>query len=106
MSKPIQVLCLLAALPAYLPAQSGLGSITGTVQDSSGGLIAGASVRLTENATKSTQATTANEAGLFTFPSVVVGTYTVVVSHPGFKEKKIENLTINAFQKVALSQIT
>jgi hypothetical protein len=35
-----------------------------------------------------------------------VGTYTVIVSRPGFKEKKIENLGVNAFQQVALGQIT
>ena len=50
--------------------------------------------------------TTANESGLFTFPSVVVGTYTVTISHAGFKEKKIENLNVNGFQQVALGQIT
>src|SRR5262245_52299291 len=89
-----------------LLAQSGLGSITGTVQDPTGGLVAGATVRLTQNTTQGTRTTTTTDAGLFAFPSVVVGTYTVRISHAGFKEKKIENLSINAFQQVALGQIT
>src|ERR1043166_5394425 len=107
MSKLIQLLVLsllLAAAPIF--AQSGLGSITGIVQDPSGGLVAGASVRLTQNTTQGSRTTTTTDAGLFTFPSVVVGTYTVRISHPGFKEKKIENLGINAFQQVSLGQIT
>jgi hypothetical protein len=43
---------------------------------------------------------TANESGRFTL-SVVVGMYTVTISHAGFKEKKIENLNVNGFQQVA-----
>jgi len=107
MSRLIQTLAysfLLAAVP--LMAQSGLGSITGVVQDPSGGAIPGASVRLTQNTTQASRMTTANEAGLFTFPSVVVGAYTVTITHQGFKEKKIDNLSINAFQQMALGQIT
>jgi hypothetical protein len=87
-------------------AQSGLGSITGTAQDSSGGSVAGAAVRLTEKATQGTRATTTTESGLFTFPAVVVGTYTVSITAPGFKEKRIENVGINAFQQVALGNVT
>src|SRR5437899_399819 len=107
MSRLIQVLCLsliLAVTP--LLAQSGLGSITGVVLDPSGGIVSGASVRLTENATQVSRTTATNEAGLFTFPAVVVGTYSVTVSRAGFKNRKIENMGVNAFQQVALGQIT
>src|SRR5262249_24543428 len=47
-----------------------------------------------------------NDAGLFTFPAVVVGNYTVTVTRPGFRQKTIGNLAINAFQQLALGQIT
>src|SRR6516162_7548210 len=77
---------LIAAAPVL--AQTGLGSITGSVQDSTGGIIAGAKVRLTENATQVARTTTTNEAGIFTFPSVVVGTYSVAVAHPGSKRRR------------------
>ena len=107
MFRLIQVLCLSLTLAvASVWAQSGLGSITGVVQDSTGGVIGGATVRLTENATQVSRNTMTNEAGLFTFPAVVVGTYTVTIATPGFKERKIENLGINAFQQVSLGQIT
>jgi hypothetical protein len=106
MSPKLLATCLILALGAApLAAQSGLGSITGTAVDSSGGSIAGAAVRLTEKATQGTRATTTTDAGLFTFPAVVVGTYTVSLTRPGFKEKKIENVTINAFQQVSLGNI-
>jgi len=93
----------LAAVPVL--AQSGLGSITGVIQDSSGAVIGGATIRLTENSTQAVRTATSNDTGLFTFPAVGVGTYTVTVTNPGFKEKKIENLGVNAFQQVALGQI-
>ena len=47
-------------------------TLTGSVQDSSGGIVARATVKLTQNGTQVTRMTTANESGLFTFPSVVV----------------------------------
>jgi hypothetical protein len=97
-------LLILAVTPIL--AQSGLGSITGSVHDSSGGTVAGASVRLRETATQVTRTTATNESGLFTFPSVVVGTYTVSITRAGFKERKIENVSINGFQQLALGQIT
>ncbi len=96
----------LALAAGQLMAQSGLGSITGTVQDSSGAVMAGATVRLTQTATQTIRSTATNEAGLFTFPAVVVGSYTVSVTQQGFKEKSVENVTVNAFQQVALGQIT
>jgi len=85
MLKPVGGFCLSLALAAgQLMAQAGLGSITGSVQDSSGGIVARATVKLTQAGTQVTRMTTANEAGLFTFPSVAVGTYSITIAHcPG-----------------------
>jgi hypothetical protein len=107
MTKLLQLLgvsLVLAAAP--LLAQSGLGSITGVIQDTSGGIVAGAAIRLTENSTQVSRTTATNEAGLFTFPAVVVGTYTVTTNHPGFKEKRIDNVSVAGFQQLALGRIT
>ena len=86
-------------------AQAGLGSITGVVTDPTGAVIANAKIKLTQTGTQASRATSANEAGLFTFPAVVVGSYTVTISQPGFKERRIQNLNINGFQQVALGQV-
>jgi hypothetical protein len=54
MFRLIQVLCLSLLLAGGpLLAQSGLGSITGVVQDSSGGIVARAAIRLTQRNAKS-----------------------------------------------------
>src|SRR6266851_916595 len=100
------LLACLFVIGLPLLGQTGLGSITGVVQDSSGGIVPGATVRLTEKSTQSVRTASSNEAGLFTFRAVQVGAYTVAISHAGFKEKKIDNLSINAFQQMSLGQIT
>ncbi len=97
---------LLVTALSSLYAQSGLGSITGVVVDPSGSVIAGAKVQITQAGTQVTRATTTNDAGLFTFPSVIVGTYTVTFSQAGFKDRKLQNLVVNGFQQVALGQVT
>jgi hypothetical protein len=99
-------LCLLlAAAPAPLFAQSGLGSVAGTVVDESGGVIPAATVRLVETSTKATRTATSNEVGLFTIPSVPPGTYSVTVGKDLFKTKKIEGIVVNSFQQVALGRL-
>ncbi len=98
-------LTLAIAFSPALFAQAGLGSITGTVADSSGAVVPTANVKLVEIATQGTRTVTSNEAGLFTFPSVVPGQYTITITASGFKQKQLDNITLNAFQQIALGQI-
>jgi len=86
--------------------QAGLGSITGTVVDKSGAVVAGAHVKLVQLSTKSTRQILTNEQGIFALPSVVPGGYTLTISAPGFREQELDNLVINGFQELALAQIT
>lgn len=74
-------------------AQVAMGGITGTVKDSTGAVISGAQVKLTNVATNVTQATVSTSSGTYVFNSVPVGTYTLRVDAPGFKtyvEKDIQ----------------
>ncbi|MCC6862939.1 MAG: TonB-dependent receptor [Bryobacterales bacterium] len=98
-------LLLVISMSGALFAQGGLGSISGTVVDPSGAVVPSARVVLLEIQTQGTRAIASNEAGLFTLPSVVPGRYAVTVSAPGFKEKKLENITVNAFQQISLGQV-
>jgi hypothetical protein len=102
--------CFAAALLAILFApyalpQAGLGSISGTVVDSSDAIIPNASIRIVQISTNSERTTSTNDAGLFTLPSLVASDYMMVITAPGFKEKKIENLTLNAFQTLSLGRV-
>ncbi len=78
-------LTLLFAL--LLHAQS-TGSIRGTVADASGASIPGASVTVTGTATGLTRTEQSNSSGLFVFPDLPIGPYTVTISKSGFATQK------------------
>src|SRR5438093_13229148 len=72
------VLCL----PAF--AQT-LGTITGEVKDSTGAVVPGATVTVINKATNATRTTSSNEVGLYDFPALPPGPYTVKSELDGFK---------------------
>ena len=81
-------------------AQSGAGSISGTVQDPSGAVVSGATVTITNTATKVSQSTQSNSEGVYVFPILAVGQYSIEVSQPGFKPYKRTGLTIDVNTKL------
>jgi hypothetical protein len=97
-------LLLLAGL--LLPGQTGLGSITGDVVDPSGAKLPNASLRIVEKSTQTAFATVANNEGIFIFPAVAVGHYTLTIKAPGFRDRQIDNLDVSAYQQVSLGKLT
>ncbi|MGO9256875.1 MAG: carboxypeptidase regulatory-like domain-containing protein [Bryobacteraceae bacterium] len=95
---------LLAALP--LLGQTGLGSVTGEVVDPSGANIPHANLKLVETATQTTFATSANDEGIFTFPSVAVGHYRLTITAAGFRDRQLDNIDVSAYQQVSLGKLT
>ncbi len=79
--------CLLSAV--VLLAQTSTSEITGTVRDTSGAVIPGASVSATNEATGINYRQTTTGAGLFAFPSVPSGSYTITAEMKGFKTSKL-----------------
>ncbi len=75
----------LVAAPVPLAAQGTTSRVTGIVSDSSGGVIPGATVTLTNEGTNVSFTTVTTDAGAYTFEAVQVGTYTVKVELQGFK---------------------
>ncbi|MBI4478248.1 MAG: carboxypeptidase regulatory-like domain-containing protein, partial [Acidobacteria bacterium] len=71
-------------------------TLSGTVVDTSGGVIPGADVNVKSNQTSTIYTAVTNEQGSFTIPSVQAGTYTVSVSLSGFKTAVLSNVTVNA----------
>ena len=60
------------------------GSISGTIKDPSGAVIAGALVTVTNTDTGSKQIVKSNANGAYSFAVLSVGHYSVEVDHPGF----------------------
>lgn len=69
-------------------------TVVGTVTDMSGGVVAGASVNLTEPATGVSRSTQTNEAGQYTFVTVPPGTYRLTVSASGFRQAAVEQVKL------------
>jgi hypothetical protein len=93
----IILLALLALSAAAGFAQTSTSRITGTVTDPSGAVVPGASVTAIDEATRVTYSQVTTEGGLFSFPSLPLGLYTIKVELTGFKtaENKGNLLEIN-----------
>src|SRR5262245_43242956 len=61
------------------------GSVTGVVQDSSGGNVPGTNITLRNLETNLEYPTVSTESGTFSFPSLLAGNYELKVTSPGFK---------------------
>ncbi|HEX8814926.1 MAG TPA: carboxypeptidase regulatory-like domain-containing protein [Terriglobales bacterium] len=80
---------------------SGKASVTGAVTDSTGAVIAGATVAVKSGATV-VQTGTSNEKGEYAIKGLPAGTYTVAVSAPGFKDFLTDGLTLMAGQELPI----
>jgi hypothetical protein len=89
MWKNIRWVLILTATVAVLAGnsygQTGTSRITGIITDASGAVVPGATVTAKNEATGVTYTQTTTEAGLYAFPALPVGTYTVSVELAGFK---------------------
>lgn len=78
------ILCLLFVNSASLFAQFETASVLGYVRDSSGAVLANATVSLVNQETKQSVAVKTNSAGAYEFPDIKVGEYQITASADGF----------------------
>ncbi len=75
-------------------AQTFRGTLSGTVTDVQGAVIADVKVVLKNPATGTVLTSSVNGEGQFSFPELPVGKYSLNVSSPGFASKKIDDIDI------------
>ncbi|MCX6621681.1 MAG: TonB-dependent receptor, partial [Acidobacteria bacterium] len=92
----------LASLP--LAAQTGLGVVRGTVQDATKAVMPKAKVDLSNTQTGVLRSSETNEAGLYYFSGVPVGTYKLSATSAGFKRWEGE-LILTAGQTLSIDPI-
>ncbi|HWB83019.1 MAG TPA: TonB-dependent receptor [Bryobacteraceae bacterium] len=88
------------AITAPLMAQEFRATITGTVIDDSGAAIAGAQVEVRNAGTSFVTMAQTNEAGAYTVPFLLPGTYKVTITAKGFKQSVREGVELHAGDKL------
>jgi hypothetical protein len=83
--------------PGYAQ-EAGYATINGTVTDSAGAVVSGASVTVLDNDTGTKRDLVTNGSGVYSAPYLQVGHYSVTVSHPGFKTTTQSGIILTADQ--------
>ena len=89
-------ICVATSVPALAQGGGATTSLSGTVTDTSGAIIPGATVAVKSNATSTQFDTVSNESGYFTVPALDPGAYTVTVTLMGFKTAVLNDVRVNA----------
>src|SRR5882762_4362761 len=107
-TRPRRALALLALgvvalAPAAIYAQSsGVGTISGTVLDSTGAAVQKATVEITDTDTGVSRTVTSTDAGEYAAPFLQPGHYEVVVSATGFGRNDHKDLVLTVGQVLSV----
>jgi len=97
MPRFVKTLAFLSVLTGVASAQT-FGSITGEVTDPSGAIVPNVIVTVTNTETSVARTTATNTSGLYVFPDLVPGTYSVKVQTPGFRTSVKGGITLQVQQ--------
>jgi hypothetical protein len=93
----------LALAPSLSAQATGSSTIAGAVTDESGGVIPGARVTITNVARGSERSATTNEAGIYVFPDLTPGAYTIRAGNEGFESYEMTGLRAEVDQRVVVN---
>ncbi|MGA7226500.1 MAG: carboxypeptidase-like regulatory domain-containing protein, partial [Candidatus Acidiferrales bacterium] len=93
-------LALISFSARPLCAQVDTGAILGTVADTSGSVVQGATVTLTNEGTSATLSTTTGNDGGYKFTPVRIGSYKLTVTSKGFEKIERPHVTVNVGENV------
>src|SRR3989441_8055081 len=82
-----------------------LGTIRGTVTDSTGAVIPGAVVRVTDALTNTTRETKTNSQGNYEMFGLKPGTYKVTITAAGMSKKEITDIVLNGSDTVSADAV-
>lgn len=90
------LIALLLCMPFALAQEN--ANINGTATDTSGAIIRDASVKLVNTETGDSRTGTTNASGIFNFPGLHIGHYTLTITAPGFKVASKSGIVLNVAQ--------
>jgi hypothetical protein len=96
-------LMLASMMAPYAHAQQTLGGITGTVTDTSGAIVSGATVTIVGDQTKLTRSQNTSSTGSYLFVNLPIGSYTVSFTQAGFQPQTVPSILVQANRTVSLN---
>ena len=84
----------LACLTAVTVSAQSVGNISGTVKDSSGGVVPGAVVTARNQGTAAVREAVTDPAGRYALPLLPIGTYTISASMSGFQTEERRDVAL------------
>jgi hypothetical protein len=104
MRKPVDFILVLSLLlaPALPTFAQTFGQITGIVADTTGGVLVGASITVTNTQTGVTRTDQANSAGVYVFPNLLPGVYNLRVEIEGFQSGARNGIELQVQQTVRM----
>jgi len=100
----LATLAVVTILAVPVCAQEVSASITGTITDATGALVASASVTAKDVDRGTTYTTTTNEAGAFLFPRITPGRYEVRIEAKGFKTLIRQDIVLEVNQRARMDE--
>lgn len=92
----LALLLLISLTPSDSMAQSTFGTIVGTIKDSSGALVPGASVRLINSGTAAEKTVTTDQHGDYSFLNLNPGKYQITITANGFEGTDFSDLDLQS----------
>ena len=102
----VSCIWLVGAGAAFPQAAASLGTIEGTVDDTTGGVLPGATVTITNVGTGITRTVVTDAGGHFNAPLLPLGSYTLRVELSGFRTLIRDGLVLSIGSTVTLSDLT
>jgi hypothetical protein len=103
MRRLIVIAATLLGLFLAAPVFAQDASLGGTVTDASGAVIPGATVTATNESTGVVSTAVTNAAGVYSFPRLLFGAYTVKAEQKGFQPKSFTKVTLETGQQARLN---
>jgi hypothetical protein len=99
------MICAFLILTSSASAQTITGGISGTIVDTSGGVIPGAVVTVVGDKTGQSRNMAATSEGRFSFPALQPGSYTIKVERQGFQTLERKSVILSANENLALGDL-
>lgn len=95
--------CFLLIVASALQAQISSATLVGTVTDSSGAPVSGASVEVTNTGTLTTRTVVTNSSGEYVVPNLTAAHYSITVKMNGFKTYAVPDMELQVAQRALVN---